>query len=335
MKKLSYFLIIPLLAGLASCSSDDSFVFEGNLSEKDLSTRVAASTLVDIPVGQTKTLTFDANLLTDGYSTSGFPGKYWKNTYNENNTVRLEIDNFFVFSRRSFGDWLPTYSYWDGFTLSNVEDNTNHAEPGVSSEGFVAHQWGTMALGGPVDNAPVPGEASHDPYGRSVSGIAGNPFIVGYWGYYGYGEPTPGTTGTGGNNQFNENVYSNWIKLGNAATYRATGIYVNIHPWAHYGVTEGDGFASPFKSENDYLKLYIYGVDVDNKVKPTPVVVDMAKYRSGVTATMTGWHWIDLISLGNDLKYLVFQMAASDGSQWGPNTAVYFSLAKLQVKREK
>lgn len=75
MKKLSYFTIIPLLAGLASCSSDDSFVFERNLFEKDLSTR-AASTLVDIPVGQTKTLTLDADLLTDGYSTSGFPGKY-------------------------------------------------------------------------------------------------------------------------------------------------------------------------------------------------------------------------------------------------------------------
>lgn len=232
---------------------------------------------------------------TNGTATTG--GYYWNQTYSNTQFT----SGIFTFSHS--GGPVSGYSYWDGFTVSNTADITDYGAPG-SSNGWIAHQWGSMA---------VPSASSN--------------FLVGYWGYYMKDFQSGLTT-------FTEAGFSNWVKLYDSAkpsaTYTPIQVSVSIHPWPYYGILHGDGFARAFAA-GDYFLLKIYGVTASNQIVG-PVNHYMVDYRNGITPSINvGWTPVNVSSLGA-VRYLMFQMETTDSDPvYGPNTAVYFCLNNIKV----
>ncbi|MFD1602848.1 DUF4465 domain-containing protein [Flavobacterium artemisiae] len=313
MKKAVYFLTLGLMLGFASCSSDDDVLSSENASAlKSASAKTARTAVTDPSIGTTTTLNLTSSLLTNGTTTTG--GKYWENTYVSNTNLSVDI---FTFSHTATS---VGYNYWDGFIVSNVNDITDYgsgAGPG-GSDGWVAHQWGTMAGSGFGTSSTI---------AAGTPGTTGDPYIVAYWSSYMDPASPQGTT-------FSESSFSNWIKIGNTGLYSVEGLKINIHPWPYYGCLNGDGFAQPFAS-GDHFELLIYGVD-ENGTITNPIEHSLADYTGSSLVMPTGWINVsttELASLG-DVKYLVFQMASTDSDPiYGMNTAAYFCLDKLSVKR--
>jgi len=311
MKKVFYFFTVSLLLGFMSCSSEDDFY--GNEPIDSGSSKTLKS-VTDPSVGTTTTLNLSNDLLIGGISTTG--GVYWGDTYTPNTNI---VSDIFTFSHSSMFDM---YSYWDGFTVSNANDITNYGggHSGGGSDGWVAHQWSCMPGSG-VNTAGTitPGQP----------GQSGAPFIVAYWSSYMDPKNPGGKT-------FSESTYSNWIKIGERGQYQITGLNIANHPWPYYGNKFGDGFARPLDQVGDFFYLYIYGVDASNKISDSPVIVKLADNPTGNLVQIEGWENIPASKFSGfgNVKYLLFQMDSKDADPtWGINTAAYFCLDKLQVKR--
>ncbi len=307
MKKLFYFFVVSLLLGFVSCSSEFDSMEDNTLVSKPSS---SLKSVTDPAVGTVTTLNLTNDLLVGGITTTG--GKYWANTYTPSTNV---VSDIFTFSHSSMFD---QYSYWDGFTVSNVNDITNYGAPG-SSDGWVAHQWGCMPGSGVNTAGSVtPGKP----------GTSGDPFLVSYWSSYMDPKNPAGKT-------FSESTYSNWVKIGNTGSYQIRGLKIANHPWPFYGNISGDGFARPLNRNGDSFELYIYGVKANNTITSNKVTVTLAKNTGGTLTQSENWITVNagqLIGLGN-VKYLIFQMASSDSGEFGMNTAAYFCLDKLSVQR--
>lgn len=287
-------------------STDETFTFEGETEgveyiELHTQTRNGVEAVTNYKVNVVPynadyvTLNLDTYTLnsTNGISTTG--GYYWNQTYYDTKFQH----QIFTFSHTGGG--VSGYAYWDGFTVSNSKDNTNHGAPG-NSNGWLNYQWGCM------DNA------------------RGKNFLVGYWGYYMKDFQASGNT-------FSESQYSNWVKIENGTNkYKAVSVQISIHPWPYYGCLSGDGFARKFV-KGDYFRMFIYGVGADNKIKPNPVVHYLADYRGNSLIMPTTWQDVNISTLG-EVKYLMFQMESTDEMPpYGPNTAVYFNMKGLTVDK--
>ncbi|MBE8728266.1 DUF4465 domain-containing protein [Flavobacterium hungaricum] len=312
MKKAVYFLTLGLLLGFSSCSSDDDVLSnEAAVSVLNKSGSTAKTAVTDPSIGTTTTLNLTSSLLSSGTTTTG--GKYWQDTYTSNTNLTVDIFKF-SHSATSTG-----YNYWDGFIVSNVNDITNYGAAGTGgSNNWVAHQWGAMAGSGFGTSSTI---------AAGTPGTTGDPYIVAYWSSYMDPQSPEGTT-------FSEANFSNWIKIGDTGLYQVQGLKINIHPWPYYGCLYGDGFARAFTS-GDRFELLIYGVD-QSGVITNPIVHSLADYSGSSLVMPTGWvnvNTTDLGDLGN-VKYLIFQMASTDSDPtYGINTAAYFCLDKLSVKR--
>jgi hypothetical protein len=313
MKKAVYFLTLGLMLGFSSCNSEDDVLSnESTVSVVNASSKTARTAVADPAIGTTTTLNLTSALLSSGITTTG--GKYWENTYVSNTNLNVDI---FTFSHTGTS---AGYNYWDGFIVSNVNDITNYGSGNGAggSDGWVPHQWGTMAGSGfGTSTTTAPG----------TPGTSGDPYIVAYWSSYLDPVAPEGTT-------FSESGFSNWIKIGNIGSYKVEGLKINMHPWPYYGCLYGDGFAQPFAS-GDHFELLIYGVDASGTIT-APVTQTLADYTGSSLVMPTGWVSVaaaKLQSLGN-VQYLVFQMASTDSDPiYGMNTAAYFCLDKLSVKR--
>lgn len=312
MKKVFYFLTVGLLLGLSSCSNDEDQLVNGGTNATANSTNLTKRILADPAIGTTTTLNLTSALLTNGISTTG--GKYWENTYVSN--TKLDVD-IFTFSHTAVSSG---YNYWDGFIVSNVNDITNYGSGAGTggSNGWVPNQWGTMAGSG---------------FGTSTTttagspGTPGDPYIVAYWSSYQDPKNPAGTT-------FSESSFSNWVKIGDTGLYDVKGLKINMHPWPYYGCLYGDGFAQPF-NQGDRFELLIYGVN-ENGIITAPIVHSLADYTGSSLVMPTGWKNVNTSNLQNlgKVKYLIFQMYSSDSHPiYGMNTAAYFCLDKLSVKR--
>lgn len=312
MKKIFYFLTICVLLILVSCSNEDDVLVTDSstiIAKNSSNFSTAKKAVTDPVIGSTTTLNLTSALLTNGITTTG--GKYWENTYVSNTKLNVGI---FTFSHTATSSG---YNYWDGFTVSNANDTTNYglgSGPG-GSDGWVNHQWGTMAGSGFGTSSTI------------APGTTGDPFIVAFWSSYLDPKTPTGKT-------FSEVAYSNWIKIGNTGSYQVKGLKINMHPWPYYGCLYGDGFARPFVA-GDHLELLIYGVNQSGVITGS-IVHSLANYTGSSLVMPTGWinvNTTNLQSLGN-VKYLIFQMASTDTDlDYGINTAAYFCLDKLSVKR--
>ncbi len=218
---------------------------------------------------------------------------HWADTYAEN--VYLESQNF-IFSHRT--GWGGTY--WDGFSISNRADNTDHGTE--SAEGWVPNQFGAMTKGG------VNGEGSN--------------YLVAYWGSYNDGGATDVTE------------TSNYVMFNDGKTYKPTGMYVTNAPWAYYGIKNGDQFARKFV-QGDYFKLIAKGYAADGITVTGTSEFYLADYRSVNPVQWklhNSWQWMDLSALGQ-VSYIQFTMESTDSGAWGINTATMFCMDKLTVEK--
>ncbi|MGI6794581.1 DUF4465 domain-containing protein, partial [Bacteroides sp. KG68] len=238
----------------------------------------------------------------NGIQPPGQTGYYWNQTYTNTKFNRPH----FTFSHTGTNSG---YSYWDGFTVSNVYDSSNFGTYTTDtihsgSVNWIAHQWGCMDRNNSNTN-----------------------FMLGYWGYYGKDiqsfpidpENIPYPTA------FTETGFSNWIKLGDGNTnYTVKRIKITNSPWAYYGCKEGDGFATPFNSPSDYLRLLVFPVYASGVIG-SPKIIELANFGANGFWGINEWTTIRNLNFSN-VRYLLFQMRSSDSGQYGMNTAAYFCL---------
>ncbi|MDR3338633.1 MAG: DUF4465 domain-containing protein [Candidatus Symbiothrix sp.] len=240
---------------------------------------------------------------------------FWTETYSNNYPV-IEFDIFqftHLFNGGGGTDVGGSMSYWDGFTYCTNGDNTDYGLLG-SSDAWLSNQWGCMAGGGIQTDAN--GNPVKDNNGKIVT-QKGIPYLVAYWGDW-----LEMNEGRGPCLQAN-------INGGNA--YEAIGIYIGSHPWPYYGIEHGDGFSNAF-GEGDYFKLYIHGLNEAGEDVGNPVEYTLAEYKNGQLIQSPDWEWVDLSSLGTVTGFY-FTMETTDADPiYGPNTAVYFCMDKLQVR---
>ena len=209
------------------------------------------------------------------------------------------------------GEDIGGMSYWDGFTISRNGDHNNYGAPG-NSDGWVSHQWGSMAGGGV--------RLTESGYCLAEDGLGdvSCSYAVGYW------------SGDRACNRID------FVGKEENATFTVEEIYINIHPWPYYGILDGDGFARAFTEEKDFFSLTIHGLGdngVANGKSVTHQFVEMRQLspQEYVPEMSTGWERIDLTSLGK-VSGIFFTMDSSDvNPSFGINTAAYFCLGGMTV----
>ncbi len=244
----------------------------------------------------------------------------WTETYNDVDYTFIEFNSPFSFSHiippsASYGGY-----YWDGFTYSKNGDNTNYFDGG-SSQSWVGHQWGNMAGGG--IKTDTQGNVMKDGNGIVLTD-SDTPYLVAYWGYWMDDDYYQ-------NNYLPEPTHNLQTIFTDGNTYEAVGMYVNNHPWPYYGNINGDGFARALDQEGDYFKLIIHGLDENYENNGKSVEYYLAKYENGQLIQSPDWEWVDLSALG-EVGGLYYTLETTDAGMWGPNTAVYFCMDKLQIR---
>jgi hypothetical protein len=249
------------------------------------------------------------------------PGGYWDQTYNDNDTTICFGE--FVFSHLTAGPGASWGGgYWDGFTYVINGDSCNYGANcggiycGNEKEGWVDYQWGCMAGGGLDDRYNVSAKA---------------PYLLAYWGYF--MEPEyydqmhiPGTPPPAP-------MHCLTTHLKDYSLFNPQEVWICNSPWPYYGNICGDGIAHPFKERGDHFFLYIKSIDVYGDEQ---TVTDTLAYYDTSLRQPAGWHRVDLTRLGEDIREIYFTMESSDTIPvYGPNTAVYFCLDKLQVIKQK
>ena len=249
------------------------------------------------------------------------PNGYWTETYNDADFTFFE-SQMFMFSHLIAGEGAGFWgAYWDGFTVSKNGSNQDYGQG--SSGGWIAEQWGCMAGGGIKTDAD--GRVVKDANGK-VEVEQDVPYLVGYWGfhmeeewwYMHFGNLPP------------EPTHCFQTLFNDGQTYEAVGVYVNNHPWPYYGNINGDGFARPFE-DGDYFHLIIHGLDANWEETGDSVVHVLAEFKDGELKQSADWEWVDLSSLG-EVGGFYYTMRTTDFDYYGPRTAVYFCMDKLQVR---
>ncbi|MDR1865445.1 MAG: DUF4465 domain-containing protein [Bacteroidales bacterium] len=219
---------------------------------------------------------------------------YWEGTY-------MDIDSLcfgeFVFDH--FGATYGSTGYWGGFTFGRNGSTTNygyHAPDSTGSVDWIPHQWGVMAGGGIKTVA-----------GDSVEVQKGLPYLV----------------------AFGSSI-DVWLK--DNVPFLPVGVFICNHPWPYWGNLYGDGFARPLNQEGDYFKLLVYGVDANNNtilLKEHP----LAEYDTDTLYQSRKWEWVSLQDIVDTIqvKALRFRLETTDVGEFGPNTAFYFCMDRLQV----
>ena len=239
------------------------------------------------------------------------PDGYWMETYNEDDYSFIEFEHF-AFSHLIEGDsWSG--SSWDGFTVCTSGDNANY----LDEYGWdYMKQWGNMAGGGIKTDEN--GVVLKDKNGK-VQVEQGIPYLLAYWGF--------------GSFMDDYGLYYLQTILTDAeAPFEAVGVYVNASPWAYYSHIEGDGYARAFE-EGDYFKLFIHGLDENYEDNGKVVEYILAEFTNGSLKQNPDWEWVDLSSLGEIYGFRYSMETTDSDPVWGPKTATYFCLDKLQIRK--
>lgn len=241
------------------------------------------------------------------------PKGHWTQTYNDKDFSFIDFSTF-SFSHlvggpgSSYGGY-----YWDGFTFCTSGDSTNYQSAG--SQSWVANQWGCMAGGGIATDSQ--GAVRRHENGTVIA-QPGIPYLLGFWGFF---AEAPGS-------------HSLQTIFNDGKTYRAQGMYVANSPWPYYGNINGDGFARKLNREGDFFKLIVHGLDKELNANGKKVEHYLARFENGELHQSRNWEWIDLSPLG-EVGGLYYTMASTDTDPvYGPNTAMYFCMDKLQVQRK-
>ncbi len=110
------------------------------------------------------------------------------------------------------------------------------------------------------------------------------------------------------------------------------GFYVNNTTYAALDILNGGDFGKVFE-QGDWFLLTVTGHDADGG-ETGAVDFYLADYRSADPSghyVIGDWTWLDLTSLGSDVKSLHFELTSSDVGSWGMNTPNYFAMDDLIV----
>lgn len=236
---------------------------------------------------------------------------YWIETYNASINMLTFNNGMFNFSHMQgqFGgtDMGGGMSYWDGFTICNSGDTNDYGMLG-NSDGWVSQQWGCMAGGG---------------LNEDMQPVGGYPYLVAFCG-----------------NIYNgENSYSCKVDF-DGNIHKVKGVYISNHPWPYYGNIHGDGFASAFSEEGSAFTITAHGLfngeDTGSEVTMTLAEntgddeIHGNNWPMGLVQSAE-WQWMNLEELG-EIDGLYFTLETTDADLlYGPNTAVYFCLDRMQI----
>lgn len=116
-----------------------------------------------------------------------------------------------------------------------------------------------------------------------------------------------------------------------------TGTYITNGTYAALSMRDGDQFAKKFGgasgNEPDWFKLAIFGKDMSGGTTGT-VDFYLADYRFGDNNQdyiVNEWTWVDLTSLGTEVKSLEFELTSSDRGDFGMNTPAYVAWDNLEL----
>jgi len=109
------------------------------------------------------------------------------------------------------------------------------------------------------------------------------------------------------------------------------GFYVNNTTYAALSMLNGDGFARQFTTaSNDWFKLTIEGFDAGASSLGT-VDFMLADYTGATGSIVADWSFVDLSTLGTNVKSLGFSLSSTDNGDYGMNTPAYFAMDNLSV----
>lgn len=231
----------------------------------------------------------------------------WTETYNDEDYSYLEFEKF------AFSHIIHGYGFgqsWDGFTICNSGDKTNYGAAG-SSGSWITDQWGCMAGGGIKTDAT--GKIMKDEQGN-VLVEKGIPYLVTYWSSF-----------------MEMPSMHNAQVIFTEQSYEVQGVYVCNHPWPYYGNQNGDGFARALDQEGDYFKIIFHGLDEEYADTGVTVEHFLTQCIDGEVVQSDKWEYVDLSALG-EVSGFYCTMETTDVGQYGPNTATYFCMDKVQVK---
>jgi len=119
------------------------------------------------------------------------------------------------------------------------------------------------------------------------------------------------------------------ITLPVATTVR--GFYANNTTYAALDMLNGSSFSRQFTTaSNDWFKLTIEGFD-DGGASQGTVDFLLADYTGATGSIVEDWTFVDLSSLGANVKSLGFALSSTDNGAWGMNTPNYFAMDDLTV----
>jgi hypothetical protein len=270
-----------------------------------------------------ETITLDLGNPTYPSSFAYSEGGYWDQTFNDVG-YKFFKSQIFSFSHLIEGEGSAYGGHaWNGFTVCNSGDNSNHNGDGS----WMNYQWGCMAGGGIMTDAQ--GNIMKNENGDILI-QKGLPYLVGYWNYI--IEPEWWHLDWG-NTFIDEPTRCLQILLDNEEEYEAVGVYVNIHPYSYYANLFGFGIARPLNQEGDLFTLIFHGLNADGTESGKSVEFFFAKFENEKLTQSEKWEWVDLSSLG-EIGGFYCTMKSTDANEFGPKSPIYFCLDKLQVQKK-
>ncbi|MEA2068436.1 MAG: DUF4465 domain-containing protein [Verrucomicrobiota bacterium] len=119
------------------------------------------------------------------------------------------------------------------------------------------------------------------------------------------------------------------VTLPVATTVR--GFYANNTTYAALDMLNGSSFSRAFTTaSNDWFKLTIEGFDDGGATQGT-VDFLLADYTGATGSIVDEWTFVDLSSLGANVKSLGFALSSTDNGAFGMNTPNYFAMDNLTV----
>jgi len=118
------------------------------------------------------------------------------------------------------------------------------------------------------------------------------------------------------------------------------GAYFTNTTYAYLSMKNGDSFAKKFGgtsgNDPDWFTLTITGKDSGGAVIGAKDFY-LADYRFANNTqdyAVNTWTWVDLTSLGTNVKSLNFSLSSSDNGVWGMNTPAFFAIDNLTASPE-
>ena len=171
--------------------------------------------------------------------------------------------------------------------------------------------------------------------GFSLSSV-NNTNTPGYNNQYAVWMPGTGVGGTGTYAVVYDSPWDEQDVVTFPAPALVKGLYVNNTTYAALSMRDGDWFSKKFGGETgddpDWFKLTITGKDSNGQTLKS-VEFYLADYRftnNALDYIVSDWTWVDLSSLGPQVKTLHFTLSSSDTGEWGMNTPAYFALDNIQ-----